>query len=228
VCGRFAQGDTDAIYSRYRVKISHDLRKKIKPRYNIAPTQIVPTVYNGAEGEKSIGLMRWGFIPSWARDPKIGYRLINARAETVSQKPSFRNSFRIKRCIVPATGFYEWYKRNGSKIPHYIYPTKEKLFSLAGLYDQWKDPEGKELTTFTILTTEPNAVVKPIHDRMPVILEKDEEAQWLDSSITNPSILERLFDPYPASLMNEHVVSTEVNSPRSEGKELIQEERKLL
>ncbi|MFC1780303.1 SOS response-associated peptidase [Patescibacteria group bacterium] len=216
MCGRFAQGDTDAIYSKYRVKISESLRKKIHPRYNIAPFQIVPVVTQDEDKKNKLELMRWGFIPYWAKDVKIGYKLINARSETIFEKPSFKRSAKSKRCIVPATGFYEWKHAGNSKIPYFVKPSKDSLFSLAGLFDEWMDPEGKKVKTFTILTTEPNKVLKPIHKRMPVVLEKNEEEPWIGKRVQDTDLLESLFDPYPVRHMNVYEVSREVNSPSND------------
>jgi len=228
MCGRFAQGDMDAIYSKYRVKVPAKLKKQIRERYNIAPAQPVPVINRTKTNENKLEIMKWGLIPSWAKDPNIGYKMINARSETVDKKPSFKSSLKSRRCIVPATGFYEWKKSNSHKIPHYIHLKDEKVFSLAGLYDTWKDKGGKTMTTFTVLTTEPNKLVEPIHNRMPVILEKDEEEPWLDKKVNETGALLEMLDPYPESRMSEHTVSTAVNVTKTEGKQLIRPLNKLL
>ncbi len=224
MCGRFAQGDMDAIYKKYKVAITNYLIKKIKPRYNIAPAQNVPVVYND-KGNKLVS-MRWGLIPHWAKDPKIGYKFINARSETVHEKPAFKKSFQNMRCIVPASGFYEWYRSGKDRYPHYIYHKSGDIFSFAGIYDIWTDVEGRNFKTFAILTTEANKIIEPIHDRMPVILEKDEEKIWLNDDLNDLDELTSLFDPYPEDLMVEHEVSRDVNSIRNEGVELIKQKSK--
>jgi len=221
MCGRFAQGDIDAIYSKYRVRVPLKLRRQIRARYNIAPAQPVPVINRDRDNENNLEIMRWGLIPSWAKDPSIGYKMINARSETVNEKPSFRYSLKSRRCIVPATGFYEWEKTNGHKIPHYIHLNDKRVFSLAGLYDMWTDAEGKTFTTFTILTTGPNKIVKPIHNRMPVILEEEEEEPWLDKDFKDTEALANMLDPYPDTQMHEYTVSTAVNLTKTEGKGLI-------
>lgn len=227
MCGRFALGDTDAIYSRFRVEVSDEIRKQIKPRYNIAPSQFVPIVYNKEE-ERTLDLMKWGLVPFWAKDPKIGNRMINARSESAPVKPSFREPFKSKRCLVPATGFYEWQKTNGSKTPHFIHLRNKEIFSFAGLYDVWKDPEGKPMKTFTILTTVPNNLLKNIHDRMPVVLERIEEEEWLDPHMSEKDLITKVLDPFPTARMLEHVVSQEVNSPQNDGENLTKPEMKLV
>lgn len=226
MCGRFAQGDMDAIYSKYRVKVPLRLRKRLKARYNIAPSQNVPIVRSDEKNKKVLEIMKWGLIPFWAEDPKIGNRMINARSETVSEKPSFRNSLRSRRCIVPSTGFYEWQKDGNGKIPYFIHPKDDVLFSLAGLFDIWKDPEGKEFASFTIITTDSSRKLKGIHDRMPVILENDEEKDWLDNKNTDSKKLSKLFDPYPDKLLDYYEVTKSVNNPINDSKEIIKPVKK--
>lgn len=164
--------------------------------------------------------MRWGLIPFWAKDPKIGYKMINARAETVNEKPSFKHSLKNKRCIVPASGFYEWLKSEKQKIPFYIKPKDQEYFSFAGLYDVWKDAEGKEIKSYTIITTTPNIKMAKIHDRMPVILKVADEDKWLDQNTDIDELL-KLLKPYPDSEMEIYSVSDLVNSPRNDNKDLI-------
>ena len=172
--------------------------------------------------------MRWGLVPFWATDPKIGNRMINARSESAAVKPSFREPFKSKRCLVPSTGFYEWQKTNGNKTPHFIHLKSNELFSFAGLYDVWKDPEGKSMKTFTILTTVPNNLLKNIHDRMPVVLEREEEEEWLDPEMGEKDLFIKVLDPFPVAKMFEHVVSQEVNSPQNDGENLTKPEMKLV
>lgn len=221
MCGRFAQGDIEAIFKKFKIEITEELIKLIKPRYNIAPAQDVPIIVRTKEGKNQLKRIRWGLIPFWAKEPSIGYKFINARSETVSTKPSFRKAFLNQRCIVPATGFYEWMRKSNDKVPFFFVPKKDKLFSFAGIYDIWKDVSGMQIVTFAILTTEANDKISEIHDRMPVILEKDEEDIWLDPNIHEIEALIPLFDPFPASDMQSFVVSRSVNSPRNDSADLI-------
>ncbi|MDR4504096.1 MAG: SOS response-associated peptidase [Candidatus Scalindua sp.] len=197
MCGRFALTDIDAVFSQYRVLISEDLT--IGPRYNIAPSQHTPVIYLNREKGRVLEMMRWGLVPFWAKDPKIGNRMINARAETLDTKPSFRHILKSKRCLVPSSGFYEWKRVAKSKLPHYIKLKNREIFSFAGLYDIWRDGEGSELKTFTIITTESNMTLRPIHDRMPVILRQECEDAWLGvgSPELNSDALMAMLRPYP-------------------------------
>jgi putative SOS response-associated peptidase YedK len=184
------------------------------PRYNIAPTQEVPVVV-APEGRPEGRTLRWGLVPSWAKDPAMGNRMINARSETAAEKPSFRGPFRRSRCLVPADGFYEWRKEGKGKVPFWIHMEDLAPFTLAGLWDRWKGPDGTLLETFTILTTRPNELLGPIHDRMPVILGKDDREEWLDPG-TSPDALKALLGPHPSAPMAVREVTTRVNSPRND------------
>lgn len=185
----------------------------IVPRYNIAPTQPVVVVRGTAVSEKrELTFLQWGLIPYWAKDPKIGSRLINARSETVAEKPSFRAAFKRRRCLVLADGFYEWQKLNGKKQPTFIHLSEKKPFALAGLWESWHSPDGGIIDTCTLLTTTPNKLMKPIHNRMPVILESEDYNTWLFPG-NQPDQAHHLLRPYPAEKMNAYPVSTWVNSP---------------
>ena len=192
------------------------------PRYNIAPTQSVPIVVY-RENTRRLVSMRWGLIPYWAKDVSIGSRLINARSESLSEKPAFRHSFRRKRCLVPADSFYEWKKdTSGKKQPMRILFAQGDLFAFAGLWDQWTDPEEScTLHTFTIITTSANDKVRPIHPRMPVILDRSEEDLWLDPRIQDPDGLKSLLDPCDPAPMRTYPVSPIVNSPKIDQPECI-------
>ena len=188
-----------------------------KPRYNIAPSQLVVTVKVPVhQNEREIGLARWGLIPSWAKDPSIGNRMIIARAETVSEKPAFRDAFARSRCLIPADGYYEW-RRQGRmgqrKQPFYIRMRDARLFAFAGLWERWMGPDGKAVETCAILTTEPNAALKEIHDRMPVILDPKDYGQWLDPSIRQAALLQPLLCPYHDDALTAYPVSPHVNDP---------------
>ncbi len=221
MCGRFSLTDIDSIFSRFGVIISKDINKKITPHYNIAPTQKIPVIYKDKNQENRIEFMRWGLVPYWAKDPMIGYKMINARAETLTQKPSFKHLFKSKRCLVPSSGFYEWKRIDKRKVPYYIGIKNSKIFSFAGLYDNWKDSVGNELKTFTIITTNSNNTLKPIHNRMPVILEREFEEDWLDVKTHDFDSLKQMLKPYPDDKMIAYAVSTEVNNPSNDNPELI-------
>ena len=190
-----------------------------KPRYNIAPTQEVPIVVR--ESPNRAVMMRWGLVPFWAKDPKIGNKTINARAETVQTKPAYRASLKRRRCIVPATGFFEWKRAKGGKIPHFIKMKDDSFFGFAGLYDRWKAPEGSTLVSFTIITTQSNAVMSKIHDRMPVILEPENEDMWLGNQPLDAEQLSSVFRPFHARLMEAYEVSTAVNNPTNDFEDII-------
>ncbi len=193
----------------------------LTPRYNIAPSQMVAVVPNREEPQ--IESFRWGLIPSWAKDPSIGNRMINARAETLAEKPSFRTAYRRRRCLVLADGFYEWQSRPGqrTKTPYYVRLQSQDAFAFAGLWETWRDPEGSWIPSCTIITTRPNELVEPIHNRMPVILRRDDYEQWLDPSEVQSSLLQPLLEPYPSSDMTAYPVSTLVNDPRNDLAECI-------
>jgi len=189
------------------------------PRYNIAPTQEVVSILRN--GTAHLEWLQWGLIPSWAKDEAIGSQMINARAETLAEKPSFKRLLRSCRCLLPADGFYEWKKAAGGKIPMYITLKNGSPFAFAGLWDLWHSPDGRDIRICTIVTTEANALVTSIHDRMPVILSADARDLWLDSSIHDEKILVPLLAPYPAEEMSARAVSRLVNNPKTEGAELI-------
>lgn len=181
------------------------------PSYNIAPSQSVLAVLDN--GAYRAEYLRWGLVPSWAKDPSIGARMINARAETLADKPSFRQALRKRRCLILADGFYEWQRRGKTKQPMYISLQEHRSFAFAGLWEVWRDAAGTPMYTCTIVTTTANPLLQPIHDRMPVILDPSAEAVWLDSGVTTPQELLPLLQPYKAAAMQAYAVSTEVNVP---------------
>ena len=192
----------------------------IGPRFNIAPAQAVSVVrMNPREREprRELVALRWGLIPGWAKDPAIGNRMINARAETVAEKPAYRVAFRRRRCLVPADGFYEWQRIGGKKQPYFIHMRDDGPFGLAGLWESWEGPDHSLIESFTVLTTEPNDVVRPIHNRMPVILNESDYSLWLDPAVKDPGVLAPLLKPYPADSMESYGVGSEVNNPRHDG-----------
>lgn len=216
MCGRFVAATDAEGFARLLV-VDERQTDDLGPRYNVAPSQ---PVYAAAEhdGRRHLVALRWGLVPSWAKDPKIGNRLVNARSETAADKPSFRSSFRKRRCLIPADGFYEWQRReDGSKVPYLIHRADGAPMAFAGLWSVWRDPEAPDaepLRTCTILTTEANAFMAGMHDRMPVILEADAWDPWLDRDLADVERLRALLGPADDRLLTGHPVSTEVNSPR--------------
>lgn len=184
---------------------------RFAPRFNIAPSQPVLAIPN--DDKAAADFFIWGLIPMWAKDPSIGSRLINARSETLAEKPSFRGSYRHKRCLILADGFYEWKTFGGrkTKTPYFIHMHDRKPFAMAGLWDHWESPEGSSLKTCTIITTAPNELMQSIHDRMPVILHPRDYGKWLDPAPQTPERLQPLLKPYPADAMTAYQVSTLVN-----------------
>ena len=193
----------------------------LSPRYNIAPSQGVPVVPN--DGKNKLDFYTWGLVPHWAKDPKIGYRMINARSETLTEKPSFRNPYKRRRCIVLADGFYEWQKQPGqkTKIPTYIRLKDGNPFAFAGLWENWFSTDGSQILSTTIITTKPNDLLKNIHNRMPVILEKDSYDTWLKPGEVDSEILNPLLIAYPSDLMEAYPVSRFVNNPGNDTPECI-------
>lgn len=187
--------------------------------YNIAPSQ--PIIVIAKDEEKKAMRCRWGFIPHWAKDPSIGYKMINARSETVASKPAFREAFKYNRCLIPSGGFFEWRKERGGKVPIFIHLKSDQLISFAGLYSIWKSPEGDLLPTCTILTTTSNKILEPIHDRMPVIIPKERREVWLDTAIHDKKVLLPLLSPYPPEEMEAYDVTSRVNSPTNNSPENI-------
>lgn len=220
MCGRFAQGDLDAISSRYKISVHEIDLDKAKPRYNVAPFQNVPVVTR-KDGQITLSNMRWGLVPSWAKDEKFGYKMINSRAETVSEKPIFQIPLKSQRCLVPIIGFYEWKENGNGKIPYYIKHKSGKIMSLAGIFDVWIKPHKEPLVSFSVITTKPSPYISEIHDRMPVILEEGEEKVWLDNRFSDLDELTSLFDAYPDKYLEYYPISKKVNNPENEGKEII-------
>lgn len=211
MCGRFSQSlRSEAIAEAFQLIETPDWQ----PRYNIAPTQMIPAIVAAESGNRQFKPLRWGLIPSWSKDPTIGAKLINARSETVAEKPSFRSAFKQRRCLILADGFYEWRKQSGKKQPFYFRLENGSPFAFAGLWERW-DSEDSRLETCTILTTEANQTVAQVHDRMPVILKADSYDRWLDPS-QPPALLQELLRPYDSDLMTAYPVSLSVNSPRND------------
>ncbi|WKA54243.1 SOS response-associated peptidase [Planococcus shixiaomingii] len=222
MCGRYSLfADYSAILERFDIEEVSIDESDYSPNYNIAPSQQVVAIVN--DGTKNrLGLLRWGLIPPWAKDAKIGSKMINARAETVAEKPSFRNAFKKKRCLIVADAFYEWRRTDEQKTPMRIKMKSGEPFAFAGLWESWKSPDGKTINTCSILTTKPNDLMATIHDRMPVVLSKEAEKVWLDPSVQDPEALGELLKPFDANEMEAYEVSSEVNSPKNNGPQLIE------
>lgn len=222
MCGRFTnKAEREQIEKEFKVTAS--IPTTDKARYNIAPSQMVDAVLN-RESKTLLTKLKWGLIPSWAKDTDSVKALINARAETLAEKPSFRDAFRKRRCIIPTTGFYEWQKAKGSvgKQPFYFFLKDKPVFGFAGLFENRIDKEtGEILETCTIITTQANEVLKPVHDRMPVILKAEDYELWLDEKVKDEAKLEKLLILYPADEMISHAVSKSVNYPDADSPELI-------
>jgi len=221
MCGRFSSSSKpEQIKKEFKVAVEDPAI--FKPRYNIAPSQMIPVVLDRT-GERIVAQLKWGLVPSWAKDALIGSRMINARAETLMEKPSFREAYKSRRCIIPASGFYEWQRaEKGAKQPFYFYLTNKEVFGFAGLWEEWLDKKsGESLETCTIITTEANDVLKPVHDRMPVILKAADYDEWLDTKEANTDKLQKLLAPYPPDEMSSHAVSRAVNSRTFDSPELI-------
>ncbi len=214
MCGRFTLAVNPADYAEDFGQA--EFPTQFQPRYNIAPSQPVLAIPN--DGKNAGTFLLWGLVPSWAKDPEIGNRLINARGETLAEKPAFRGSLKYKRCVIPADGFYEWKAQPGTKakVPHYIRMKSHKPFGLAGLWDEWHTADGASLRTCTIITTEPNSLMATLHNRMPLILKPAEIPDWLDPGPRSAESLQRLVQPFPAELMESYTVSPLVNSPAND------------
>lgn len=213
MCGRYVVNTTKEILKKkFKVKDVPDMKLQ---RFNIAPTQNIPVV-RFVEGEREISLLHWGLIPSWAKDEQLAAKMINARSETVTEKPSYKKAFQQRRCLIPASGFYEWKKTREGKEPFYFYMKDNGLLAFAGLWDSWRNPDNELIESCTILTTEANDVLKPVHDRMPVILNESDYDLWLDADVRKQDLRLELLNPFSAQEMKSHSVSTLVNSPKND------------
>jgi putative SOS response-associated peptidase YedK len=216
MCGRFAQR-TDP--KRLAKAFNVEEVPNVEPRYNIAPTQDILGVF-GSSDRREMTFYKWGLIPSWAKDASMGAKLINARSETVTEKPSFREAFKKRRCIIPADGFYEWQITGSKKQPFFFRMRDELPFGFAGLWERWQGKGGEVLNSCTILTTEANEALRPVHDRMPVILHPEDYELWLNADVRKLDLIKGMLQPYPAEEMVGYAVSTSINSPRSQGEHL--------
>jgi putative SOS response-associated peptidase YedK len=213
MCGRFAlKAPPRSIQEHFHLPETIDL----SPRYNIAPSQPIAVVRHlPGKNFRQLDMLRWGLIPHWAKDMNIGHKLINARSETLAPKPSFRTSFKRRRCLIAADGFYEWKHSGKTKQPYFVQLNTGNIFGFAGLWESWKSPDGNIVESCTVITTSPNELISEIHDRMPVILHPEDYETWLgDSSLMNS--LQHLLMPYPADEMEIFQVNSEVNNPKND------------
>ena len=217
MCGRFIQcASGDRLAERFHLPMA----PKLTPRYNVAPSQPVGVIRVAGGGDREYASLRWGLVPAWSPEPRTAYSTINARAETVADKPAYRQAFRRRRCLIPADGFYEWRSMGNRKQPYCIAPADGEPVAFAGLWERW-ERDGQALESCTILVTQANAVIAPIHDRMPVILEPADEARWLDPALTDPAALQALLVPCPPERLRLWPVSPALNHPRHEGPDLM-------
>jgi putative SOS response-associated peptidase YedK len=217
MCGRFTFQPSEAFYERFEITNRLD---SLTVRYNIAPGQMVPVII--ASSPRQVVLMRWGLIPHWAKDAKTAYKMINARVETLTQRPAFRGLLSHNRCLVPASGFYEWKGEGRDKTPYYIRPQSDQVIAFAGLYDVWINPQGEAIYTFTIITTEANDFMARLHNRMPVILARELEDAWLDSALTQAQGVLDLLSRSTGLDLHAYPVSRLVNRPSMDHEVLIQ------
>lgn len=217
MCGRYGFSIKDAreVIGRFDLINTLDEIDKLDTHYNIPPGTLNPVVVNTSEGYK-MGRFFWGLIPSWSKDDSFKFKTINARAEGIESKPTYRKPFKSQRCLVPATWYFEWDKSTDPKTPYLIKMKDDHTFAFAGLYDVWKNPEGKDVYSFTIITTEPNQLQGRIHNRMPVILPKKDEKEWLNPDYTEPEQLTKFLLPYPDKEMEMYPVSPAVNIPKND------------
>jgi putative SOS response-associated peptidase YedK len=213
MCGRYRLSAVERIEERFEAEQMEELQ----PRYNIAPSQPVP-ITRQENGRRTVNIARWGLVPFWAKEASIGYKMINARSETVLTRPAFRDCFAKRRCLIPADGFYEWMKASPRKRPFHFGMRDDSLFAFAGLWDRWTSPDGPAVQSCTILTTAANSLVADLHNRMPVILPREHYDRWLSASVTQAR---DLLVPFEADLMRRYEVSYLVSSPQNEGADRI-------
>jgi len=218
MCGRFVEYSDPGLYARH---FELDALCETRPRYNLAPTQPVLAIRETDAGKRELIPLRWGLVPAWSRGPDSRYSMINARAETVKSKPAYRNAFKHRRCLIPAEGFYEWKTEPGGKTPFLIHRQDRAPFAMAGLWERWHGDDGPGIESCTILVTDANALVRTIHDRMPVILAREDYGAWLDPANQDADGLLDLLKPTPPDQWALHPVSRQVNSPRNDGPQLL-------
>jgi len=220
MCGRFVQASPSRAYAE--LFGLPDTELDLPPRYNVAPSQAVLAARMEASQRVRLVALRWGLVPAWSKGPDPRYSMINARAETVHERPAYRSAFQYRRCLIPTEGFYEWRSEGGRKQPWFIHRRDRRPFAMAGLWEHWQDPAGNELESCTILVTGANQLIAPIHDRMPVILAPESWGAWLDPLNQNPAALRPVLRSYPPEQLAAYPVSTQVNRPGNDGPALIE------
>ena len=217
MCGRYRLSKRKQLIEEYFDTVNE---VDWEPRYNIAPSQNVGIIRQDATRQRrAFFQVRWGLIPSWAKDASVGHKMINARSETVAEKPAFRDPFRTQRCLIPANGFYEWSRHKKTKQPFHFGMRDDSLFAFAGIWDRWNDAQGGFVETCSILTTTPNSLLLDVHDRMPVILEPTDYELWLDPAFRNLSAVSEMLKPFNPDLMKRHPVTSRVNAPTNDDPE---------
>ena len=224
MCGRYALYETDELSERFGFDTDEfdEVRAEVKPRYNVAPEQIMPVVIE-RDSSRHLVLMQWGFMPVWAKDERdvFKYKTFNARSEGIFDKVTWKYAIRNNRCLIPGNGFYEWRDTPGGKQPYYIHPQDEDLFAFAGIYRNWRNKDGEEFGTYSIITTAANRQMENIHNRMPVILHRDREDAWLDPANDSQETLEALMSPYVDGQLDIYPVSKDVNTSRVDSNTLV-------
>lgn len=222
MCGRYSlTRREEEVMERFGIEQLLVENEALRPRYNIAPTQMVPVILD-QDGQRVLAEMKWGLVPFWSKDPKKTKPIINARSESIAEKPFFKQAASKRRCLIPADGFYEWKKVNKEKLPLFIHLNDKQLFGFAGLWDQWKGPDGEVVRSCTIITTEANDTMSPVHDRMPVIVRPEHEKLWLDPEIKDIEKLRVVLEQLPNEAIDMYRVSTQVNSPAKDEPALIE------
>lgn len=222
MCGRFTlHHKTEEVAERFEAQ---QVLFPLEARYNIAPAQAVPVIANSTlSGARWMEAMKWGLVPFWAKDPEIGNRMINARAETIAEKPAYKQALKRRRCILPSDGFYEWKAETGGRVPQHIRRQDGELFGFAGLWEEWESPtDGSPLRTCTIITVAPNELMAPIHNRMPAILRREDEDAWLDPDFKDTDAIIAMLKAYPAKEMEAYPVSRYVNAPQNDNEHCIE------
>ena len=223
MCGRYAIFGPVSRRNREALEFLEQ-QQDFTPTYNAAPTQQLPVFRVSARHDRELALLRWGLVPFWAKNAAIGAKLINARGDTVAEKPAFREAFRRRHCLVPMSGFYEWRKVGTGRVPYYVHLLNSDVFGVAGLHEFWPGRDGAApIESFTIITTDANELMRPLHDRMPAILHESDYEAWLAPKDQDPAALRALLAPYPAEEMRAYLVSPRINSAKNDGPELIQE-----
>lgn len=221
MCGRYTLKEDTEMMEAWFDAVMEDF-EKFGPNYNVAPTHTMPVVGENKSRKRTIRPFRWGLLPFWAKDEKVSYSMINARAESLDSKKSFKKPFERHRCLVPASGFYEWKGEKGNKTPFYIFPTHEPMFAFAGIYNVWESPEGEKVPSYSIITTKANKKMSELHDRMPVMLLKEEWDEWLDPGNQDTKALKELLNPFPDDAIDFHQVKKEVGKVSNNSVDLLE------